>query len=198
VAEPAEVEIGAGESAVISLKFAAGGLPPGAYQGFVRLRRVQRTPQNDSGEGSASSGEAGQAGAGDTGDGDGDGGDADPPANESPLALPEIRIPYWYAVEGSGPDSLVIVRQTPRSAKPSSRVNVYFRIHDRAGLALTDIAPRLAPVSGGGRVVKVEPAGATYPRAWVAELFTGAVAGPNVFQIEAQGRIFSFQIVTSN
>lgn len=195
-AEPSEVEIGAGESAVVRLNFAAGGLQPGAYQGFVKLRPVEKKINGDSGEEPPSpQGSSGPV------EGEGDGGDpgeAQPSAQSPGQVVPEIRIPYWYAVEGGWPESLVIVRQSPRTAKPSSRVTVYFRIHDRAGLALTKITPRLVPVSGGGRVVRVEPAGTLYPGAWAAELFTGAVAGPNVFQVEMDGRIFSFQIVTSN
>jgi subtilisin family serine protease len=197
VAEPAEVEIGAGESAVINLKFAAGGLQPGAYQGFLKVRPVVKTAEGGSGEGMVSPDGSGASVAGE-GDPGGDPGEGQPSSDRPAEPAPEIRIPYWYAVEGGGPDAFVVIRQSPRSVKPSSRVNVYFRIHDRAGLALTNISPRLAPVSGGGRVVKVEPAGAAYPSAWVAELITGAMAGPNVFQVETQGRIFTFQIVTAN
>lgn len=197
--EPSELEIGAGESAVVRVQFAAGGLQPGAYQGFVRLQPVEAPAGGETEEGSLASARPAASG-GSEGEGEtiGDGGDAEPSPESEARPLPEIRIPYWYAVEGSGPDALVVVRQTPRSPRPSSRVTVYFRIHDRAGLALTNISPRLVPVSGGGRVGKVELAGELYPGVWAAELFTGAVAGPNVFQVEVEGRIFSFQVVTSN
>ncbi|MCS7043577.1 MAG: S8 family serine peptidase [Bryobacteraceae bacterium] len=201
--EPAQLELGAGETAGVKVKFAAAGLAPGAYQGFLRVRQVLRPDTADhSGEDGGAETAPRHAGeASGTGDGDGgrdgeDGGTAS--GKGAGTALPELRIPYWYAVQGGAPDSLVVVRQTPRSARPSSTVRVYFRIHDRAGLPLTGITPRLAPVSGGGRVVRVESAATLYPGAWLAELFTGAAAGPNVFQVEVDGRIFSFQIVTSN
>lgn len=197
--EPSELEIGAGESAVVRIQFAAGGLEPGAYQGFVRLQPVDVRTGGGAEEGSLaparpgeSGGEKGEVEAG------GEDGHAEPSSESPARPLPEIRIPYWYAVEGGGPDSLVVIRQSPRAAKPSSEVVVLFRIHDRAGLPLTKVTPRLAPVRGGGRVRRVELAGALYPGVWAATLFTGAVAGPNVFQVEMEGRIFTFQVVTSN
>lgn len=205
-AEPAELEIGAGESASVRVSFAASSLEPGAYQGFIKVRRIEKPAPPEGGDSGAASGKdpvsAATSPRGDAGDGvgggTGEGGEekGEPSGDEQPV--PEIRIPYWYAVEGSGPDALVIVRQSPRAPKPSSRVRVYFRIHDRAGLPLAAVEPRLAPVSGGGRIEVVQAAADTYPGSWLAEVLTGPVAGPNVFQLEVDGRIFYFQIVTSN
>ena len=206
-AEPAELAIEPGQSAELKVAFSASGLASGAYQGFVKIRRVDRPAGNQNEDGDAvpegSVAAAGRGGAGPpvtgaTGGGEGED-ENPPPADEDPQpAMPEIRVPYWYAVEGGGPDAMVVLRQSPRGAVPSSTVRVYLRFHDSAGLPLSELAPRAAPVSGGGVVSRLRFADDVYPNSWLVEIRTGPVAGPNVFQVEAEGRVFYFQVVTSN
>lgn len=209
--EPAEVALEPGQSAELKVAFAAGGLAPGAYQGFVKIRRVEKPAGENNGDGetgpegtTATAGRAGGrlsvTGENGEGEGGGEGEDEEPPPGEQDpqAAMPEVRVPYWYAVEGGGPDAMVVLRQSPREAKRSSTVRIYLRFHDSAGLPLSKLAPRAAPVSGGGIVSGLRFAGEVYPNSWLVEIRTGPIAGPNVFQVEVDGRIFYFQVVTSN
>lgn len=214
VVNPQNLTLGPGEAATLKVTFAAAGLQPGTYQGFIRVRRQEPPAAGQSGEqgdslgldapASSNSGVGSALGADPPegeGEGNGDGGEQQPPPQmpaQAGAVVPDIRIPYWYAVEGSGPNSMVVIRQSPRTPRPSSEVRVYFRIHDRAGLALSSVTPRLAPINGGGRVLQVQPANGIYPGAWMARLATGPLAGPNVFQVEVEGRLFTFQVTTSN
>ncbi|MGQ9917270.1 MAG: S8 family serine peptidase [Bryobacteraceae bacterium] len=198
-AEPAEATVAPGEAAVFTVRFRGTGLQPGPFQGFLKVREVKEEPPPE--EGASSKSEGRTASSGGEGEGGRDG-ELDPDSGEepdpSPAALPEIRIPYWLGVRGSGPESLVVLRTSPRNPRPLSTVRVYFRVHDRAGLPMEDISPRVVPVSGGGTVRSVSASGSVYPNSWMAEIRTGLFAGPNVFEVELDGRIFSFQVTTSN
>lgn len=208
--EPSEVTIEPGGSAAIAVRFAAAGLAPGAYQGSVKIRPLEVKQQESGEEGTATgkndrgrTASLGSAGEGEgEGEGEGDGGDPDPDPGQEPeqppVPLPEVRVPYWFGVRGGGPESIVVLRTSPREPRPLSTVRVYFRIHDRAGLPMEDISPRVVPVSGGGTVRSVSASGSVYPNSWMAEIRTGLFAGPNVFEVEVDGRIFYFQVTTSN
>lgn len=193
--EPAEVTVQPRESASVMVLFSESGLQPGAYQGFVIVTPVANKPESD-GDGEGAGPESDGGGGQSEGGGDGDPVVEPDPAPPSPA--PEIRVPYWYGVRGTGPDSLIVARRSPSTARPNSTVRVYFRIHDRAGLPITGVAPRVAPVSGGGLVRDVRFADSVVPNSWLAEIVTGPFAGPNVFQVEVEGRLFTFQITTSN
>ncbi|GIU75265.1 MAG: hypothetical protein KatS3mg004_2352 [Bryobacteraceae bacterium] len=209
--DPAELSLAPGESAALKVSWTAAGVAPGAYQGFLKVRAAEIAASGEQGEGASTANATStesvlkpdsptSRGGEPSGDGNEDG--SAPPDQVPGAAFPEIRIPYWYAVEGSGPDAMVVLRQSPRTAKPASTVRVYFRIHDRAGLALSDINPRVAPVPqpGGvlGRVSRVIRSDSLYPNSWLVEILTSSVAGTHVFQVEVDGRIFYFQVVTSN
>ena len=211
-ADPSELSVPPGETATLKIRFAAEGLEPGAYQGFVIVKPLEKQPESDGGEedggGEPGNGKpedgrtaakAAAAGRSTTaGDGEGDGeGEPDPQPEAKPLP-PAIRVPYWYGVRGTPPDSIIVVRRSPSSARPGSTVRVYFRVHDKAGLAMTGISPRVAPLSGGGLVRDLRYTDFVFPNSWLAEIVTGPVAGPNVFQVEVEGRVFTFQITTSN
>jgi subtilisin family serine protease len=224
--EPAELTIEPRQTATVKVRFSESGLEPGAYQGFVIVKPVVKAPGSDGDGGEPGGGPDGETGAGKTaegrtaaiirasaaagtegegeggGEGEGEGGEeGDPVEDPGPVAKPlppEIRVPYWYGVRGTGPDAMVVVRR-PSSPRPSTRVQVILRIHDRAGLPIPDLTPRVAPVSGGGtvsRVVRADPR--SFPDCWQVEIVTGPFAGPNVFQVEVEGRLFTFQITTSN
>ncbi len=204
--EPAEVAVAPGESATLTVRFRAAGLASGTYQGFLTVREVVKAPESgEDATGAASKSGGRNASQRLEGEGEGEGGDdgggdvePDPGPEEPPAPLQEIRIPYWLGVTGSGPESLVVLRTSPREPRILSTVRVYFRIHDRAGLPMTEITPRVAPVSGGGVVRDVSSSDSVYPNSWMAEVRTGFFAGPNVFQVEVDGRIFFFQVTTSN
>lgn len=213
-ADPSELSVPPGETATLKIRFAAEGLEPGAYQGFVILKPLEK--QSDSGgeeegdggepgngkpEDGRTAAKAAAAGRGATageaeGEGDGEG-EPGPQPEAKPLP-PAIRVPYWYGVRGTPPDSIIVVRRSPSNARPGSTVRVYFRVHDKAGLAMTGISPRVAPLSGGGTVRDLRGADFVFPNSWLAEIVTGPLAGPNVFQVEVEGRVFTFQITTSN
>jgi len=212
--DPAELSLAPGESAVLKVLWTAAGVAPGPYQGNLKIRASEIPASGEESEeafpANATSTESvlkpgpptRPASGGDQPFGDGNGDGNAPPSQAPAVAFPEIRIPYWYAVEGSGPDAMVVLRQSPRTAKPASTVRVYFRIHDRAGLPLNDISPRVAPVPqpGGvlGRVSRVIRSDSLYPNSWLVEIVTSSVAGTHVFQVEVDGRIFYFQVATSN
>ena len=218
--QPAELTIEPRQTASVKVRFDASGLEPGAWQGFVIVKPVAKAPESDGNGGEPGGDPDGETGAGKTAEGrtaamirasaaagtgtegEGEGGEeGDPVEDPGPVAKPlppEIRVPYWYGVRGTGPDAMVVVRR-PSSPRPSSRVQVILRIHDRAGLPIPDLTPRVAPVSGAGtvsRVVRADPR--SFPDCWLVEIVTGPFAGPNVFQVEVEGRLFTFQITTSN
>ncbi len=214
--EPAELTIEPQESATVKVRFAASDLAPGVYQGFVVIKPTEKKPES---EGSEQAGEPGSGKPADgrtaiqtapgksaeattEGEGEGDGdGDAGPDAqlDPQPAALPpQIRVPYWHGVRGTGPDSMIVVRKNPSNPRPNRVVTVYIRIHDLAGLPMTEPVPRVYPVWGGGSVRSVELAGGIYPGCWRVEVVTGPISGANTYQVEFAGREFTFQISTSN
>jgi subtilisin family serine protease len=211
---PAELTIEPHESASAKVRFAAAGLSPGVYQGFVLVKPVEKPAESggggneeaepgnsktDSGRTAANTrGEGTAEGEGGEGEGDPDADPAEAPDPKPAAPAPAIRVPYWYGVKGSAPDWLIVVRRSPSNAKPGSVVRVYFRIHDLAGLPVTGITPRVVPVSGGGRVLDVKFSGETFPNSYRADVVTGPFAGPNVFQVEVDGRLFTFQVTASN
>jgi hypothetical protein len=75
-------------------------------------------------------------------------------------------------------------------------VRIYFRVHDKAGLVLTEAAPVVTPVSGGGTVSTIGNASRTFPNSWVLTYRTGPQAGPNVFQIRVGEEVFTYQVTT--
>lgn len=217
-AEPAELTVEPHETAVVKVRFSAADLAPGVYQGFIVVKPVEQPADSGGGDGESGGEPAnGKKVEGRTaakaepekpmegpneGEGEGQGGgegdpSAEPPAPAAPLP-PEIRVPYWYGVRGTEPESLIVVRKFPQTPSPGSLVRVYIRIHDMAGLPVTETAPAVAPAFGGGSVQSVEPAGEIYPGSWRVEVVTGPFAGPNTFQVELAGRIFSFQVTTSD
>lgn len=220
VVEPAELALPPGESATVKVRFVAADLEPGVYQGFVVVKPVEKQPESE-GEGSGSEGEPGNGkpDGGRTaakigldaggekplegeGEGEGQGGeDADHGVQPDPapkVLPPAIRVPYWYGVQGTEPDSLIVVRRSPSNATPSSTVRVYFRIHDKAGLPLTRISPSVVPSYGGGLVRDVRFTDSVFPNSWMAEIVTGPFAGLNTFDVYVDGRLFTFQVTTSN
>lgn len=115
----------------------------------------------------------------------------------------EARIPYWYAVPGSGPGSISLLKVTypgypDNPLKPGDAVLIFFRVHDKAGLVLTAPDPVAVPVSGGGSVVSLAGAGADYPNSWLLTYRTGPLAGPNVFTIRVGDESFTYQLTTGN
>ncbi len=108
----------------------------------------------------------------------------------------ESRIPYWYAVEGSTAGGIVILRATPAAPTPGAVVSLYVRVHDKAGLVISQTTPVVNPVSGGGTLVSVASGSRTYPHSWLIAYRTGPTAGPNVLAIRVGDEIFNVQITT--
>ncbi len=217
-AEPAELTVEPHESAAVKVRFSAAGLAPGVHQGFIVVKPVEKPAESGGGDGESGGEPAnGKTAEGRTaakvepdkgverpnegeGEGQGEGESnppSEPPAPAAPLP-PEIRVPYWYGVRGTEPESLIVVRTFPQTPRPGSQVRIYIRIHDGAGLPMTEVAPAVAPSFGGGSVQSVEPADDIYPASWRVEVITGPFAGPNTFQVEYAGRLFSFQVTTSD
>ncbi|MBI4891909.1 MAG: S8 family serine peptidase [Acidobacteria bacterium] len=110
----------------------------------------------------------------------------------------ETRIPYWYAVEGSPAGGIAVLRSTPANPLPGATLSVYVRIHDKAGLVLSQPTPVVNPVSGGGQVVSVVSGNRTYPNSWLIAYQTGPIAGPNVFTVRVGDESFNLQVTTGN
>jgi hypothetical protein len=110
----------------------------------------------------------------------------------------ETRIPYWYAVQGSGAGAIALLRVDPSQPRAGENVRIYFRVHDQAGLVLTQPAPVVVPISGGGAVVSLSPALRSYPNSWILTYRPGPVPGPNVFTIQVGGESFTYQLTTGN
>jgi len=216
--EPAELTVEPRESATVKVRFSAAGLAPGVYQGFVVVKPIEKPAESGSSEAEPGAGkpadgrtaamrgpgrraEAPSEGEG-GGEGDGQGeGEFDPAPDQQPPAAPlppEIRVPYWHGVRGTEPDSLIVVRQFPQTPKPNSQARVYLRIHDQAGLPMTETAPSVAPGFGSGSVQSVELANDVYPGCWRVEVVPGPVAGPNTYVARIGEKQFSFQITTTN
>jgi len=109
----------------------------------------------------------------------------------------ESRIPYWYAVQGTAPATFVVLSARPSAPRPGNTVRVYIRIHDRAGLAITEPEPSVTPLTGGGTVDSVESGARDYPNSWLLNLRTGTRPGPNTFQIQVGDEVFTLLVTTN-
>ncbi|QOY85784.1 S8 family serine peptidase [Paludibaculum fermentans] len=106
------------------------------------------------------------------------------------------RVPYWYAVEGSGAASITILDISSSAPKKNSVVGIYVRVHDQAGLAMGKTEPVVVPVSGGVTVLKVESTMSLFPNGWLVQLRMGPEAGANVFRIEVGDLKRTYSITT--
>lgn len=110
----------------------------------------------------------------------------------------ETRIPYWYAVQGSTAGAITLMRVDPSTVRAGEAVRIWLRVHDKAGLILTDPAPVAVPVQGGGSVVSFTSSARTYPGSWLLTYRTGPLAGLNVFTIRVGEESFTYQLTTGN
>ncbi len=98
----------------------------------------------------------------------------------------EIHVPYWYAITSAEPANLTIVHADEEGqAGELLRRAIGIRITDAAGVPITSVPPRVSVVSGGGSVESVVSADQSSPGLFEASVRLGAVAGSNVFRIEA-------------
>ena len=108
------------------------------------------------------------------------------------------RMAYWYAVTGAEASSLVILDNSlsdGHTPYAGEEIKVWVRVHDAAGLVLTEIVPDVVPVSGGGTVLAVR-ASSTYPNSWLLDLSTSRAPGLNVFRATVGGATLTFGIET--
>lgn len=110
----------------------------------------------------------------------------------------ETRIPYWYAVQGSAAGDIALLSVDPAAPQAGDIVRIYFRVHDQAGLVLTEPAPDAVPVTGGGSVVSLVDGWRSYPNSWLLGYQTGPLPGPNVFNIRVGEETFTYQLTTGN
>ncbi len=98
----------------------------------------------------------------------------------------EIHVPYWYAITSDEPATLTIVHLTEEG--PAGELlnrAIGIRLTDAAGVPIVRVLPRVTSVSGGGTVQSVVSADQRSPGLFEVSVRLGAVAGPNVFRIEA-------------
>ncbi len=98
----------------------------------------------------------------------------------------EIHVPYWYAITSDEPANLTIVHSagSGTAGELLSRA-IGVRLTDAAGVPIVRVLPRVTAVSGGGTVQSVISADESSPGLFEVSVRLGAVAGPNVFRIEA-------------
>jgi minor extracellular serine protease Vpr len=97
----------------------------------------------------------------------------------------ETRVPYWYAVP-SQEAAIISVVAPETSGAPGSRQKLRFRVLDSSGVPQLG-EPKVTATQGGGAVLSVESLDSLYPGLFVADVRLGALAGGNVFVIEAGG-----------
>jgi len=90
------------------------------------------------------------------------------------------RIPYWYAVEGGEPVLISVVSPGVLQAAAGSTVQILFRVHDAAGLALIREVTATAATEGL-KVVSLESAFDAAPGIWVLQVqLLGGAEPPRV------------------
>ena len=110
----------------------------------------------------------------------------------------ETRIPYWYAVQGSAAGAVVMLRLDPTSPRAGESVRIWFRVHDKAGLLLSEPKPVVIPILGGGEVMSLSSATETYPGGWELIFRAGPVPGPNVLTIYVGEETFTIQLTAGS
>lgn len=98
-------------------------------------------------------------------------------------------IPYWFAVKGGAPAAIEILYE-PDAGYAGRTVSVYLRVHDIAGLAITNPAPVIEPVyppAAVGSVQEIIDDSAEYPGVWKATLVLSRVRGYNIFRVHVDG-----------
>jgi minor extracellular serine protease Vpr len=107
-------------------------------------------------------------------------------------------IPYWYAVPSGQPGYITILYNVasggPATAGTRLDDAVLFRVTDAAGLPMTQVAPVVTVVSGGGRVMSLSPVDSV-PNSFAIGVRLGTLPGSNVFQIQVGALSASFTIV---
>lgn len=102
-------------------------------------------------------------------------------ANTSLNGVP-TRIPYWYGTTTPDIPVTIIVYQAEASAALDEDVTVYVRIHNASGLSLSDIEPKVTPLTTGATVASVRRTDA--PNIWEVRVRPGQ-RGTNSWRVEA-------------
>lgn len=134
-----QVTLNPGEIAGPVLVFEGGAIPPGAYQGRVRI--------------------------------------------EEPESGITTRVPYWLAVKSTVP-ARISLPAPPEDSRAGDTTSFYVRVHDSAGLMLTEPKPEIETVTGSGSFVSVDPSG-FYPGSWFVIVRLSGTPGLNQFRVRA-------------
>ena len=113
------------------------------------------------------------------------------------VAGAEARVPYWYAVQ-SEPARITIVQSPTTVLRTGQTFTLLLRVHDASGVALSNPAPTLVPVSGGGTVNSVRSVFTTYPNVYSVSLTLSRTRGTNTFRAEAGPAQLTFSVTTTN
>jgi len=90
----------------------------------------------------------------------------------------ETRVPYWYAVPSNQPQFIHVITST------RSTPYLYMRAVDQSGVVISDVAPAVTAVSGGGSVAgAVQSLDSLYPGYWRVRVQLSS-QGASVFRVE--------------
>jgi subtilisin family serine protease len=96
----------------------------------------------------------------------------------------ELRIPYWMSL-APGQSADIVVLDAPPQGLAGYADWVLFRPVDPDGVATPHIYPYVEVLSGGGRVIRVEPADSAARGAFIVWFVYGPSAGENVLSLRS-------------
>jgi minor extracellular serine protease Vpr len=94
----------------------------------------------------------------------------------------DTRVPYWLAVASTVPAQISYI--PPSSTTPGQTVTAYARVHDAAGLVMTNIPVTVRTVSGGAVVRSVAQA-SDYPGIWIIRIALDLTGNSSTFEVDA-------------
>lgn len=111
---------------------------------------------------------------------------------EEPVSGVVSRVPYWMAVKSAEPVSISLP-EYPATGLPGTTQVILARVHDAAGLALSEPTPEVTVNSGAGSVLSVDPSGLG-PGLWEIAVRLGPGFGANEFTVKAGNVTRTFSI----